>query len=80
MGFLDFLGKAYYKFEEKAPEIMDFMMKAQERADRRTAEVEEYKERYSNLSNKELKNIYDNKYGTKKTAAAAVLKERIHKK
>ncbi len=81
MGLLDFLDGALNKLNEHAPEIMEQMQKAQDRAQRNEArmqaQTDAYRARYSRMSNQELQDIADQGVtGAERAALASIAQER----
>lgn len=83
MGLMELLGKAYNTLEKHSPEIMDYMSKAVELAEKteernrlKQVEIEKYKVGYLNLSNAELKNKLDTESGIRKDAVISLLQDR----
>ena len=74
---MDFLDRAYQKFEEVAPQIMEELVKFQEKTEQRQQKIEEYKAEYSMLSNKELMEKLDRETSSeRRKAIISVKKER----
>ena len=80
MGLFDFLSGALNKLEEHGPEIMDYMQKAQDRAQekeaRKQSEIGAYRARYSGMSNQELQARVDQGVsGAERAAIASIAQE-----
>ena len=59
---MDFLDRAYQKFEEVAPQIMEELVKFQEKTEQRQQKIEEYKARKAIISVKKERGLKISRY------------------
>lgn len=87
MGLYSLLEKAYVKFEEYSPKVMDAMMKImeneEEKREKTERKIEEKKETYEGLTLRQLKDKLsrlkpnnDSNYSLKKAAISRIIRER----